>query len=40
MRAVCATARALRLKDEGLKTRVAAGAEETRAIQAGFVEVP
>ena len=39
MRGVYATARALRLNYEGLKTRVAAGAGETRAIQAGFVEL-
>ena len=39
MRGVYATARALRLNYERLKTRVSAGAGETRAIQAGFVEV-
>ena len=38
-RGVYATARALRLNYEGLKTRVMSGSGETKATHAGFVEV-
>ena len=38
-RGVYATSRALRLNYEGLKTRVASGSGETKAIPAGFVEL-